>query len=86
MELGDIADLAVAAGFRPLGTQVSGVDEWDVFESGNSADAERWLLANPGRPEADELRAKLDQQRDRWLRGTRGYFGFAFFTLGVPGS
>ncbi len=86
MELGDIADLAVAAGFRPLSIQVSGVDEWDVFESGNSADVERWLLANPGHPESGQLRGKLDQQRDRWLRGTRGYFGFAFFMLGAPGN
>ncbi|MEU4623456.1 hypothetical protein AB0G04_26220 [Actinoplanes sp. NPDC023801] len=43
---------------------------------------ESWLVANPGHPEAAEVRTKLDSHRRFWLRGHRGVLGFAYLTLG----
>ena len=42
-DLGEVADLAVAAGFAPLAVHEASLDEWDVFESGL-----RRRLARPG--------------------------------------
>ncbi|MEY9890904.1 SAM-dependent methyltransferase [Catenulispora sp. MAP5-51] len=82
--LPDVVDAAVAAGFRPLRVETATRGEWEEFESGYGADAEEWLLANPGHPEAADLRAQLDEHLSIWLRGTRDVFGFGYLTLGVP--
>jgi len=73
-----LVDLAVAAGFLPLWTEVASQDELFAFESGYLADVEEWLVQH-----ADvTFRAKNDEHRTRWLRGYRYGFGFAFLTLG----
>jgi SAM-dependent methyltransferase len=82
-DLAGLADLAVAAGFRPLRIETATPGEWEEFESGLAAETEEWLLAHPDHPQSDELRAKLDSQRSIWLRGHRGVMGFAYLTLGV---
>jgi cyclopropane fatty-acyl-phospholipid synthase-like methyltransferase len=84
--LAEVADLAIAAGFRPLRIESVTRGEWEDFESGFAADREEWLLAHPGHPKAEEVRAELDQTRDIWLRGHRDVFGFAYLTLGVPAT
>jgi SAM-dependent methyltransferase len=84
MFLPDVVDSAVEAGFRPLRIETVTRGEWEDYESGLAADGEDWLLANPGDPEAEELRNRLDAQRAIWLRGHRDLFGFAYLTLGVP--
>ncbi|MEV4619424.1 class I SAM-dependent methyltransferase [Asanoa sp. NPDC049573] len=81
-DLAGLVDRATAAGFRPLRIETATRAEWEEFESGLAADAEEWLLANPGHPEAADLRSKLDNQRDIWLRGHRDLMGFAYLTLG----
>ena len=81
--LPDLVDAALAAGFRPLRVETASRAEWEEFESGYGADVEEWLLDNPGHPEADELRTKLDEHLSIWLRGTFDVFGFAYLTLGV---
>ncbi|MEY9856695.1 SAM-dependent methyltransferase [Catenulispora sp. GAS73] len=83
--LADLADHAVAAGFRPLRIESSTRAEWDDYESLETMDAEEWLLANPDHPDAAAVRDELDSKRSIWLRGHRDYFGFAMLTLGVPG-
>lgn len=82
-DIGSLVDLAVVAGFRPLRIESVTRGEWEEFESGHAADRERWLLAHPGHPQADEVRAQLDGARSIWLRGHRDIFGFAYLTLGV---
>ena len=82
--LADIADHAVAAGFRPLRIETSTRSEWDDYESLETADAEEWLLADPEHPDAAGVRERLDTKRGIWLRGHRDYFGFSMLTLGVP--
>jgi len=82
-DLATLADRAVAAGFGPLRIQTATRGEWEEFESGFALEREEWLLANPGHPQAGEVRAGLDTTRNIWLRGHRDVFGFAYLTLGV---
>jgi cyclopropane fatty-acyl-phospholipid synthase-like methyltransferase len=82
--LPDLVDQAIAAGFRPLRVETSTPAEWEEFESGVTQGAEEWLLANGDHPEFQAVRAKVDQSRAFWLRGHRGFMGYAFLTLGVP--
>jgi len=86
LHLADLVDTAVEAGFRPLRIETATRGEWEEFESGYAAGAEQWLLANPGHPEAEQVRARLDEHRSIWLRGHRDVWGFAYLTLGVTPS
>jgi SAM-dependent methyltransferase len=83
-DLATLVDVASAAGFRPLRIETVARGEWEEFESGHTADAEEWLLANPDHPDADALRTRVDAARSIWLRGHRDVMGFAYLTLGVP--
>lgn len=84
--LATLVDQAIAAGFRPLTIQTATRGEWEEFESGYAQDREEWLLAQPGHPRAAEVRDELDRTRNIWLRGHRDIFGFAYLTLGAPGT
>ena len=79
--LAQLADLAVAAGFRPAWIETASEAEWEEFESGYQADEEEWLAAHPDHPEAAEIRRRLDEHRSYWLRGYRGLLGLAYLTL-----
>ncbi|HEV2253101.1 MAG TPA: methyltransferase [Streptosporangiaceae bacterium] len=80
-DLAQIADLAVAAGFRPAWIETATEAEWEEFESGYQADEEEWLAAHPDHPEAAEIRQRVDDHRSYWLRGYRGLLGLAYLTL-----
>src|SRR5580698_1382658 len=77
---GELANMwpGITAGFRPLRIQTATRGEWEEFESGYARGREEWLLANPGHPQAGEIRAELDKTRNIWLRGHRDVFGFAY--------
>ncbi|NUT53891.1 MAG: methyltransferase domain-containing protein [Saccharothrix sp.] len=79
--LADLVDLALTCGYRLLNLTTATLDEWDSFESRWCASRERWLLEHPDHPEADEVRAIVDDHRDAWLKGYRGELGFAYLTL-----
>ena len=81
--LGDLTDSAIACGYRPLALSTADLHEWDAFESRWCAGRERWLLAHPDAPDADEVRAVVDRHRNAWLHGYRGVLGFAYLTLAV---
>ena len=81
LDLAQIADLVVAAGFRPAWIETATEAEWQEFESGYQADEEEWLAAHPDHPEAAEIRQRVDEHRSHWLRGYRGLLGFAYLTL-----
>lgn len=83
-DIAGLVDLAIAAGFRPLRIETATQGEWEEFESGYALDRELWLLSNPDHPRAAEVRARLDETRDIWLRGYRNVLGFAYLILGVP--
>src|SRR6185437_11546688 len=42
-DLAGLADLAVAAGFRPAWIETATLAEWEEFESGYQCDEEEWL-------------------------------------------
>ncbi len=71
----------MAAGFGVLSVGEAGRQEWDDFESGCTAGYERWLLANPGHPEAADVRRRADAHRAGYLRGYRGVLGHSFLEL-----
>jgi hypothetical protein len=80
--LGDVADLAVAAGFAPLAVHEASLDEWDVFESGYAAGYARWLAEHPAdHPETDEVRALAERQRAAYFAGYRGVLGLGYLEL-----
>jgi SAM-dependent methyltransferase len=82
-DVAGLVDHAIVAGFRPLRIETATRNEWEEFESGLAADVEEWLLSNVDHPDADGVRAKLDTQRNIWLRGHRDVMGFAYLTLGL---
>lgn len=82
--LPDLVDLAIECGYRLLALSQASPDEWDEFQSQHGLGWERWLLANPGSPHADEIRARANVHRSTWLRGWRDVLGFAYLTLVVP--
>ena len=84
-DLASLADLAVAAGFRPAWIETATVEEWEDFESGYQCDEEEWLAVHPGHPRAAEIRERVDQHRSYWLRGYYGLLGEVYLTL-VPVS
>jgi cyclopropane fatty-acyl-phospholipid synthase-like methyltransferase len=80
--LGDVVELAVEAGFAPLGVHEASLDEWDVFESGYAAGYARWLADHdPGDPEADEVRELAERQRAAYFEGYRGVLGLGYLEL-----
>jgi len=83
LDLAQIADLTVEAGFRPAWIETASEQEWEEFESGYQADEEEWLAAHADHPEAAGIRQGVDEHRSYWLRGYRGLLGFAYLTL-VP--
>lgn len=85
VDLATLAGQPAAAGFRLLSAETADVGEWDEFEFGLTADANEWLLANPGHPEAAEVADRVDREHHRYLRGTRDVLGLAYLTLGRPG-
>ncbi|MEU4110273.1 methyltransferase domain-containing protein [Streptomyces sp. NPDC027717] len=80
--LGELLDLAVAAGFRPEWTETASLAEWEEFESAYQADEEIWLAGHPDHPRAAALRERLDRHRGQWM-SYRGVLGMAYLTL-VP--
>jgi cyclopropane fatty-acyl-phospholipid synthase-like methyltransferase len=83
LDLAQLVQVAVDAGFRPVWTETADLGEWEEFESGYQADAEEWLAAHGDHPLAAETRERLDGHRSAWLRGYRGVLGLAYLTL-VP--
>lgn len=82
--LDGLVDLAHEHGYRMLALSQATTDEWDAFQSGYRLGWERWLLANPGHPDADDIRKRADEFRTFWLRDCRDVLGFAYLTLVVP--
>ena len=80
--LGEVAELAVQAGFAPLAVHEASLDEWDVFESGYAAGYARWLAEHDADdPEADEVRELAERQRAAYFSGYRGILGLGYLEL-----
>lgn len=72
--------------FRDLGYDVvemvlANQDGWDRYEAAKWLTMRRWLDANPGDDLAQEVRAKLTSEPERYARYTREYLGWGVFAL-----
>jgi SAM-dependent methyltransferase len=82
VSLGELVELAVAAGFMPVAVHEASLDEWDRFESGFSAGYASWLAEHdPQHPDAEDVRARAARQRSAYLKGYRGILGMAYLEL-----
>ena len=80
--LPDLVDLAVEHGFAAVAVQEASLDEWDAFESGFTARFATWLARHGSdHPDAAEVRARAQAQRDAYFRGYRGVLGLAYLQL-----
>ena len=57
----------------------SSEDDWDRYESLHWRALEDWLAANPGDPDAPEIRQRHETNRDDYLRWGRELLGWAIF-------
>ena len=75
--LPEIAEAAVAAGWRILDLHDSTRAEFDAFDLGHLRERQEWLRRHPDHPERNQIAAEVTD----WLRGHRRPMGFATFLL-----
>jgi len=74
------------ASFRRLGCDVvemvlADQDSWDRYEAAKWLTMRRWLETNPGDELAQEVRAQLTSEPERYTTYTREYLGWGVFAL-----
>ena len=74
------------ASFRQLGYDVvemvlAAQDDWDRYEAAQWLTLRRWLDAHPDDELAEEVRAKLTSEPERYAATTREYLGWGVFAL-----
>ncbi|MCB4361381.1 SAM-dependent methyltransferase [Quatrionicoccus australiensis] len=77
---------ALLASFRQLGCDVvemvlADQDGWDRYEAAKWLTMRRWLEANPDDELAQEVRAQLTTEPERYATYTREYLGWGVFAL-----
>lgn len=78
----EVGDVAARSGFALHSAAEASLDEWDAFEAGYTARFDRWLAEHgDAHPDATAVRARAEEQRDRYRRGYRGVLGFAYLEL-----
>jgi precorrin-6B methylase 2 len=75
--LAETIDRLEAAGLTVETMIVSSEDDWDRYETLHWRAVEEWLAANPGDPDAPEIRDLHERARDRYLQWSRDLFGWA---------
>jgi hypothetical protein len=66
-----------AAGLVPSVLIDSSQDDWDRYETLHWLAAEEWLTKHSGDPDAEEIRTRIEQDRERYLRWQRDLLGWA---------
>jgi hypothetical protein len=66
-----------AAGLEPVAAIDASLDDWDRYESLHWLAGEEWLHTNPYDPEVEEIRARLNRDRDAYVRWQRDLLGWA---------
>jgi SAM-dependent methyltransferase len=56
-------------------------DDWDRYEAAKWLTMRRWLDANPGDELANDVRARLSSEPERYAAYTREYLGWGVFAL-----
>ena len=62
----------------------SSEDDWDTYESLHWRSFEDWREENPDDPEAATIRARVEANRDEYLRYERALLGWAIFVGRKP--
>jgi SAM-dependent methyltransferase len=75
--LPELVDLVQSQGFEPTGVIAASDDDWDHYESPHWRAGLAWLKANPGHPDAAEIRTNVAEDRRRYFEEERGVFGWA---------
>jgi hypothetical protein len=55
----------------------SSLDDWDRYETLHWLAAEEWLTKHSDNPDAEEIRTRIEQDRERYLRWQRDLLGWA---------
>jgi SAM-dependent methyltransferase len=65
------------AGLEPVTLIDASLDDWDRYETLHWLAADEWLDEHRDDPDADEIRARAERYRRRYLRWTRDLLGWA---------
>jgi SAM-dependent methyltransferase len=79
LPLRETVERAESTGVRVVSLIASSEDDWDRYDSLHWQTLDRWLVANPDHPQAEEFRARGAYYRDRYLRWQRDSLGWAIF-------
>jgi len=79
-------DYFQAGGLVSTGIIDSSLDDWDRYETLHWLAAEEWLHEHPDDPDAEEIRSRIRQDRERYLRWQRDHLGWAIFLGRKPTS
>ncbi len=67
------------SGLPVISVIASSEDDWDRYETLHWQAVERWLAANPGDPDAPEIRSRHERAKRTYLRYGRELVGWAMF-------
>jgi Methyltransferase domain len=67
------------SGLPVVSVIASSEDDWDRYETLHWHAVEQWLAANPGDPDAEEIRSRHEQYKRNYLRHQREHLGWAIF-------
>jgi len=68
-------------GMELVGMVLANEDDWDNYETAHWRNVEQWLRENPKDPDANEFRAIVRKNRERYLRWERKYLGWGIFVM-----
>lgn len=77
--LGGTVDIFESGGLAAVSVIASSEDDWDRYEALHWSAVERWLAANPGDPDAHEIRARYEREKRKYLRFGRDHLGWGIF-------
>lgn len=72
------------SGLATTGIIAASEDDWDVYRSLHWRAIEEWLSEHASHPGADEIRARLEDERDGYVRTERALLGWAIFVGRKP--
>jgi hypothetical protein len=81
LNLTDLVNAAMQAGWRVLHLSTADQREWDDFESTWRAGREQWLLAHPTDHRSASIRTELETRLQEYLTLYRGVLGFAYLVI-----
>ncbi|MGH6987623.1 MAG: SAM-dependent methyltransferase [Caulobacteraceae bacterium] len=78
--LADLVEGFTSHGFFPTGVIVSSEDDWDRYRSLGWRGALAWVKGHAGEAEAEEVRARVMEERRRYFEEERAVLGWAIIT------